>query len=67
VPPFFGEITRVLRPGGHAIFVASGGPSTPFYTPPAVLERGLRRHGIEPIANEEAGGGTYVVGRAGRK
>jgi SAM-dependent methyltransferase len=65
VPPFFSEIARVLRPGGHVIFVASGGPATPFYTPPSVLERGLRRRGIEPIATGEAGTGTYVVGRAG--
>lgn len=67
VPPFFGEIARVLRPGGHVIFVASGGPETPFYTPPAVLERGLRRRGIEPVASGEAGTGTYLVGRAGRE
>jgi ubiquinone/menaquinone biosynthesis C-methylase UbiE len=67
VPPFFDEIARVLRPGGHVIFVASGGAATPFYTPPAVLERGLRRRGIEPIASGEAGTGTYVIGRAGRE
>jgi hypothetical protein len=65
VPPFFSEIARVLRPGGHVIFVASGGAATPFYTPPAVLERGLRKRGIEPVAGGEAGTGTYVVGRAG--
>ncbi len=64
VPPFFSEIARVLRPGGHVIFVASGGAATPFYTPPAVLERGLQKRGIEPVASGEAGTGTYVVGRA---
>ena len=64
VPPFFREIARILRPGGHVVFVASGGPSTPFYTPPSVLERGLRRHGIEPLASDAAGHGTYLVGRA---
>lgn len=67
VPPFFREIARVLRPGGHVIFVASGGPATPFYTPTSVLERGLRRRGIEPIATGEAGRGTYIVGRSGRE
>ncbi|HEX2127963.1 MAG TPA: class I SAM-dependent methyltransferase [Solirubrobacterales bacterium] len=67
VPPFFSEIARVLRPAGHVIFVASGGSATPFYTPPAVLERGLRRRGIDPIASGEAGRGNYVVGRAGRE
>lgn len=64
VPPFFREIARVLRPGGHVVFVASSGPSTPFYTPPSVLIRGLAKRGIETVANESAGRGTYVVGRA---
>lgn len=64
VPPFFSEIARVLRPGGHVIFVASGGPATPFYTPNPVLERGLRKHGLEPVASGQAGRATYVVGRA---
>ena len=64
VPPFFKEIARVLRPGGHVIFVATSGPATPFYTPTSVLERGLRRRGIQPIASDEAGTGTYIVGRA---
>src|SRR4029079_6662365 len=33
VPPFFGEIARVLGPGGFAVIAASWGPATPFYTP----------------------------------
>lgn len=63
-PPFFSEISRVLSPGGHVIVVASLGAATPFFTPPAVLERGFRRRGIERIAAAEAGNGTYFVGRA---
>ena len=58
MPPFFDEIARVLRPDGHVIVAASWGPDTPFYTPPEVLERGLRRHGIEPSGSGEAGTGT---------
>ena len=34
MPPFFAEMARVLRPGGHAIVAASWGEATPFYTPP---------------------------------
>ena len=63
VPPFFAEITRVLRPGGAVIVVASLGDATPFYTPPSVLERGFRRHGIERHDAGEAGSGTWWVGR----
>jgi SAM-dependent methyltransferase len=65
VPPFFAEIARVLRPRGHVIVTATGGSATPFYTPPAMLERGFRRRGIEPVEIGEAGRGTFYIGRAG--
>jgi ubiquinone/menaquinone biosynthesis C-methylase UbiE len=64
MPPFFGEIARVLAPGGHAIVASSRGEATPFYTPPAVLERGFRRHGIDAVDAGRAGSGTYFVGRS---
>jgi len=63
MPPFFAEIGRILRPGGHAIVVASWGPQTPFYTPEAVLARGFARRRIERVASGETGAGTYWVGR----
>lgn len=63
MPPFFAEIARVLRPGGHAIVVASLGAETPFYTPAAVLERGFRRRGLEPADRGETGDGTWLVTR----
>ena len=63
MPPFFAEIGRVLRPEGSVIVAASWGAATPFYTPPAVLERGLRRHGITSVADGETGGGSWFVGR----
>lgn len=66
VPPFFAEIARVLRPGGHVVIVATGGPATPFYTPPAVLERGLGRRGIDLVDRGSAGRGVFFIGRAGR-
>jgi ubiquinone/menaquinone biosynthesis C-methylase UbiE len=65
MPPFFAEIARVLRPGGQVIIASSWGEATPFFTPDAVLERGFRRHGIEPLAAGAAGAGTYWVGRRG--
>jgi ubiquinone/menaquinone biosynthesis C-methylase UbiE len=63
MPPFFAETARVLRPGGSVIVAASWGPATPFYTPPAVLERGFRRHGIEAAGDGETGGGAWFVAR----
>jgi ubiquinone/menaquinone biosynthesis C-methylase UbiE len=65
LPPFFAEIARVLRPGGHVIVAASWGPQTPFYTPESVLERGFGRRGIVPRASGAAGSGTWFLGRAG--
>jgi SAM-dependent methyltransferase len=65
MPPFFAEIARVLRAGGHVIVASSLGSATPFYTPAPVLERGFRRRGIEVVDAGTAGDGTYFVGRAG--
>jgi SAM-dependent methyltransferase len=63
MPPFFAEIARVLRPGGHVVVAASRGSSTPFYTPEAVLRRGFRRQGLEIVETGSAGPGTYLVAR----
>ena len=63
MPPFFGEIARVLRPGGFAVVAASWGPATPFYTPDSVLERGFRKAGLEKVEAGEAAEGTYFVAR----
>lgn len=67
MPPFFDEIARVLRPGGHVIVVASSGDLTPFYTPPAALERGFARVGIGPVDAGASGHGTFWVGRRGER
>jgi ubiquinone/menaquinone biosynthesis C-methylase UbiE len=63
MPPFFSEITRVLRPGGQVVIAASWGPATPFYTPADLLERCFRRHGIEPVASGASEPGTWFVAR----
>jgi ubiquinone/menaquinone biosynthesis C-methylase UbiE len=63
MPVFFGEIERVLRPGGSAIVATSWGVETPFFTPPAVLERGFRRHGMTASEHGEAGEGSWFIAR----
>lgn len=63
MPPFFAEITRVLRPGGYAIVASSQGDTTPFYTPDAVLRRGFRRAGLEEVESGTSGAGSFYVAR----
>lgn len=63
MPPFFGEMARVLRPGGYAIVATSWGPATPFYTPESVLRRGFGRVGMEQVESGEVGDGTFFVAR----
>ncbi len=65
MPPFFAEITRVLRHGGHAIIAASSGERTPFFTPDAVLERSFKRHGMNTVTVGRIGSGSYYVARKG--
>jgi ubiquinone/menaquinone biosynthesis C-methylase UbiE len=63
MPPFFGELARVLRPRGHVIVAASWGPDTPFYTSPRLLQWRFLQHGIEPVASGREGVGSFYVGR----
>jgi ubiquinone/menaquinone biosynthesis C-methylase UbiE len=65
MPPFFAEIARVLRHGGHVIVAASSGERTPFYTPESVLERGFRRNGMTVVKTGRIGIGSYFVARKG--
>ncbi len=65
MPPFFAEISRVLRHGGHAIIAASSGERTPFFTPDAVLERGFSRNGMVKVTAGRIGSGSYFVARKG--
>ncbi len=63
MPPFFAELARVLRPGGHVIVAASWGPDTPFYTQPRLLTWKFLQHTIEPVEIDSAGAGSFYVGR----
>lgn len=63
MPPFFGHVARLLRPGGHVISVASRGPATPFFVAASTLRRGFERQGLETVAAAAAGPGTYYLAR----
>jgi trans-aconitate 2-methyltransferase len=61
--PFFDELTRVVAPGGSAIFGFSNGDKTPIYVPPERLRRELARRGFTEFADFSAGGGTALLAR----
>jgi ubiquinone/menaquinone biosynthesis C-methylase UbiE len=61
--PFFGELDRVLAPGGWLVFAWSGGDQTPIYVPSNVLRRELERRGYADFAELAAGRGTAFVAR----
>lgn len=63
MPPFFDEVVRILKPGGHILIASSLGESTPFHTPHETLRRELERRDVEQVASGEAASGTYFVGR----
>jgi SAM-dependent methyltransferase len=61
--PSAGEAARVLRPGGHLILARSGRSRVPFDLDAKLLWRRLGRRGIELVEVEEAGDGSFSVGR----
>jgi ubiquinone/menaquinone biosynthesis C-methylase UbiE len=63
VIPFFGELARVVRPGGYALFAFSRGDETPIYVPAGLLKRKLGRAGFEVVSELAAGPGTAMVAR----
>ena len=63
VIPFFDELARVVRPGGHVVFAFSRGAETPIYVAPERLRRGLRRAGFDVVQELTAGPGTALLAR----
>jgi SAM-dependent methyltransferase len=59
MPPFFEQVSRLVAPGGYVVSIASRGPTTPFYTSAATLERGFGRRGFRTVTADPAG--TYYV------
>ena len=63
--PFFDEIARVLRPGGHALFAFTSGEETPIYVRPERLRAQLERRGFSDFAHLKQGRGSALVARKG--
>jgi ubiquinone/menaquinone biosynthesis C-methylase UbiE len=63
MPLFFGEINRVLRPGGSVIVVATLGDDTPFSTPTRTIKHKFKRLGLDRSGGGSAGRGTWFTAR----
>ena len=63
VVPFFGELGRVVVPGGNVLIAFSLGPETPIFVAPGRLRRGLAEAGFVDLEEVSAGPGTAVVAR----
>ena len=67
MPPFFGEIARVLRPGGHVIVGGQPAARQPPSTPRRPCSRAVSgATAIDPVEDGVAGRGTYFVARHAR-
>jgi ubiquinone/menaquinone biosynthesis C-methylase UbiE len=61
--PFFDEITRVLEPGGHALFAFSAGAETPIFVPFERLRSELAQRGFTDFAEFTAEPTTALLAR----
>jgi SAM-dependent methyltransferase len=61
--PFFDELARITRRGGHVLLSFSAGAGTPIYVPFERLRSELRRRGFTDFADFDAGGGTALLAR----
>jgi SAM-dependent methyltransferase len=61
--PFFDELARIVRAGGHVLLSFSGGASTPIYVPFERLRNELGTRGFTDFADFAAGNGTALLAR----
>jgi SAM-dependent methyltransferase len=59
--PFFGELARVVKPGGRVLIAYSAGDETPIYVPNDRLRAELGRRGFAEFAELSAGRGTSLL------
>jgi malonyl-CoA O-methyltransferase len=61
VPVYFGEVARVLAPGGRILITSTFGPATPYYTPHKVLMKRFAKLGFEDLRSEQAPPGDWFM------
>jgi SAM-dependent methyltransferase len=59
--PFFDELARVTAPGGVVVLASYSGPTTPIWTPPAVLRARLETLGFGDFDELAAGEGDAFL------
>jgi malonyl-CoA O-methyltransferase len=65
VPVYFGEIDRVLAPGGRVLITSTFGPATPYYTPHRVLSRRFGKLGFTGMRSEQSPPGDWFLAAKG--
>jgi SAM-dependent methyltransferase len=61
VPVYFGEINRVLAPGGRVLITSTFGPATPYYAPQRVLQRRFGKLGFTGMRSEQSPPGDWFL------
>ena len=65
VPVYFGEIARVLAPGGRIVVTSTHGPATPYYTPHKVLTKRFAKLGFTDLRSGQAPPGDWFLATKG--
>src|SRR3954468_22512563 len=65
VPVYFGELTRVLAPGGRILICSTFGPATPYYTPHKLLTKRFSKLGFRDARSEQAPPGDWFLAAKG--
>ncbi len=61
--PFFDELARVTRPGGHVAIAYGLGPRTPIWVPLDRVREALERRGFVHLGDFAAGSGLSLLAR----